>query len=241
MKKFYCAFEDTSQIKCSFELPSTCPHCGRSLRPEVMFRSPFGYGYVISDLTNARSIMIYRCTYENCHKFWAVEYSITKNTDFQFTSEYTAHSIEYSYTPPISNDLPKNIADNFHDFTEIYNQSLLAEQSHLTKISGIGYRKSLEFLIKDYVIKQDPSKKDDVKSKFLGKVIAEDLTDLPRVQKLAKAANWIGTDEVHYEQRFTDSDVESMKRFIRSAATFISATLDADDAEAFINENDPKK
>lgn len=241
MQKFRCAFNDTSQTECGFDLPSFCPHCGRSLHPQVMFGSPFGYGYIHSDLNNARAIMIYRCTYEDCYKFWVVEYSIKENTHSMLGNDYAAHPIEYSYTPPITNDLPKNIAENFTDFTDIYNQSLKAEQLHLTKISGIGYRKALEFLIKDYAIKQNPSDKENIKKKFLGKVISDNLKDLPRVQKLAKAANWIGTDEVHYEQRFTNSDVESMKRFIKSAATFISATIDADDAEAFIKENAPKK
>ena len=36
-------------------------------------------------------------------------------------------------------------------FLTIYNQSLSAEDNNLDQIAGIGYRKALEFLIKDYL------------------------------------------------------------------------------------------
>ena len=207
-----------------------------------MFGSPFGSGYMgYQDLSNTKAIMNYRCTYEDCMKFFIVEYSLSQSMEQEYLEEFTCHEIKYSYTPKITNDLPNNICQMFPDFTEIYNQSLTAEHYHLNKISGIGYRKALEFLIKSFAIQQNPLEEDNIKGKFLGKVISENLSDLPRVQKLAKAANWISTDEVHYEQRFTDSDIESMKHFIKSAATFISASLDADEAEAFIIKNDPKK
>lgn len=239
MRKFTCNFYDTNNVTCVIDLPSTCPHCGRSLSPEVMFRSPFGIGYANTNIEKTRIITIYRCTYEDCFKFFILEYSV-EPSPYSNEEEYICHKIDYSYTPPISNNLPINISNAFPDFTDIYNQAIMAEQYKLTKISGIGYRKALEFLIKDFIIRKDPQSEENIKNKFLGKVISEDLTDLPRVQQLAKAANWISTDEVHYEQRFSDGDIEAMKRFIKSAATFISATLDADDAEAFIYANDSK-
>lgn len=115
---------------------------------------------------------------------------------------------------------------------EIYTQALSAEYYNLTEISGIALRKSIEFLIKDYLInfkKEDPT---SIKSIMLGQAIKriENLT----VQNLAKATTWIGNDETHYERRYEDKDVNDMKRFIRALVHFISFELIASEAEDFV-------
>ncbi|KRN88174.1 hypothetical protein IV43_GL000024 [Ligilactobacillus acidipiscis] len=103
----------------------------------------------------------------------------------------------------------------------------------LDEIAGVGYRKSIEFLIKSYVIREHPDKKDQVESMFLGNVIKDDLTDIPRVQSLAQAAVWIGNDETHFTRIHDDKDIRDMKSFLEAAALFISANLKADEAAEF--------
>jgi hypothetical protein len=39
------------------------------------------------------------------------------------------------------------------DYCEIYNQAHKAEQANLELVAGPGYRKALEFLIKDYLLR----------------------------------------------------------------------------------------
>ena len=67
------------------------------------------------------------------------------------------------------------------EFSEIYNQAFYAEQVSLNQICGAGYRKSLEFLIKDYLLsslsEDDAEKKERIKKKFLGNCIAEDVSN----------------------------------------------------------------
>lgn len=50
-------------------------------------------------------------------------------------------------------DFPMIIKRHCKKFISIYNQALTAEKNGLTEICGLGYRKSFEFLIKDYLLK----------------------------------------------------------------------------------------
>lgn len=43
-------------------------------------------------------------------------------------------------------------------FVKVYNQALKAEEFSLDEIAGLGYRKALEFLIKDFAIYNNPEK-----------------------------------------------------------------------------------
>ena len=53
------------------------------------------------------------------------------------------------------------------DFVEIYHQSEAAENAGLSRICGFGYRKALEFLIKDYAIYKNPGQEDVIKGEAL--------------------------------------------------------------------------
>lgn len=247
MKIFKVNFSDERSVKCHIDIPTTCPHCGALISPQIMFNSPYTVGYFYSDTGNSRVIIIYRCTNENCLKFFITEYEFEKIThlvgyaqtrDFDYLNCYP---VEYSYKIPFQVNIPENITSTFPDFFEIYSQAQQAEKDKLDKIYGMAYRKALEFLIKGYAIYRNPDDEDKIKAKTLGNVIAQDFNDLPRIQALAKASNWISTDATHYEQRFNDVDTDSMKIFIKSAMTFISADLTADEAAQFISENAPKK
>jgi len=234
-------------VKCYIDLPGVCPHCGTLISPQIMFGSPFATGYFKTDSANSRVVIIYRCTNDKCLKFFVIEYKFRKITHLEGynqvrTFDYLdCEPIKYSYKIPFQIDVPKNIKDIFPEFFNIYSQAQQAEKDKLDKIYGMAYRKALEFLVKGYAIHRNPNDVSKINAKPLGNVIAQDFGDLPRIQALAKASNWIATDATHYEQRFDNADTEAMKMFIESAMTFISADLTADEASKFIEENDPKK
>jgi len=58
-------------------------------------------------------------------------------------------------------------------FVEIYNQALAAESQNLTQLVGIGIRKALEFLVKDFAVRGKPEQEDEIRKEFLGKCILE--------------------------------------------------------------------
>ena len=84
------------------------------------------------------------------------------------------------------------------NFCEIYNQAYIAEQTNLMQICGTGYRKSLEFLIKDYLISTLPEDQHEaIKNKFLNNCIRDNISNI-NIKTVASRAVWLGNDETHY-------------------------------------------
>jgi hypothetical protein len=108
-------------------------------------------------------------------------------------------------------------------FCKIYDEAHAAEEYGLFQICGGGYRKALEFLIKDYLISTrtdvDP---DVIKKTMLGLGIDRYVND-PRVKEIAARATWLGNDEVHYERRWVDKDLSDLKTLIRLTQHWIVA------------------
>lgn len=98
-------------------------------------------------------------------------------------------------------------------FGVIYNQAYAAEQQHLIEICGVGFRKSLEFLIKDYAILNNPADKDKIEKQSLSATIDKYVND-SRVKSVAKRAVWLGNDETHYIRKWEGKNLNDLKKLI---------------------------
>ena len=98
-------------------------------------------------------------------------------------------------------------------FAKIYNQAAAAEAHQLDEIAGAGYRKALEFLVKDFAIKQAQDKAEEIKAASLKNVIDGYITDA-NAQQMATFAAWLGNDEVHYLRKWTSQDIDDLKSLI---------------------------
>lgn len=114
-------------------------------------------------------------------------------------------------------------------FDKIYNQALAAESSGLDEIAGLGYRKALEFLIKDYAIHEHPDNTQEIKAKPLAQCIKSYISN-ESIVTLAERSAWIGNDESHYIRKQEDRDVSDMKAFIQAIVYFIGMILITEDA-----------
>jgi hypothetical protein len=94
----------------------------------------------------------------------------------------------------------------------------------LDEIAGGGFRKALEFLVKDYCIRKHPDQTDKIKRTFLGTCIKEFATDA-NVKKCAERAAWLGNNETHYIKVWSGHDVEDLKRLIKLTVNWISNEL----------------
>lgn len=108
-------------------------------------------------------------------------------------------------------------------FVETYGQAQQAEAEGLSQICGIGYRKALEYLVKDYLCHKFPADEEAIKAEALGQSLRR--IEDGRIQTLAQRATWIGNDETHYVRKHEDLDVKTMKTFIRSMINFIDSEL----------------
>lgn len=99
------------------------------------------------------------------------------------------------------------------EFVSIYNQSLESESNVNTQgLAGLGYRKALEFLIKDYLVKLQHQDRDTIIKLELNDCINKIKDD--DLKSLAKASSWIGNDETHYFRKNPEYDAEDLKLFI---------------------------
>lgn len=143
-----------------------------------------------------------------------------------FVSSAPAHFAECIFSD--------NIQKLSSEFVKAYNESLHAESLGLESICGMGYRKSLEFLIKDYVISKNPNEKSKVEKLPLAKCITAYISD-ERLKALATASTWLGNDQTHYVQKHSAHGLKELKQFINAFVTFIDADLAYQDAVSFIS------
>jgi hypothetical protein len=115
----------------------------------------------------------------------------------------------------------EGIADLSQQFVKIADQATKAEADGLGEIAGIGYRKAIEFLIKDYCIKIHPDNATSIRKLPLAQCIEQFVKD-SNVKECAKRATWLGNDEAHYERIWTDHDVKDLKTLIRLTQHWIS-------------------
>lgn len=127
-------------------------------------------------------------------------------------------------TPSETTSFSKEISMLTPKFIEIYQQAEKAENSGLTELCGIGYRKALEFLVKDYAISNHPNSKEQIESFMLGKCIT-DYIDNEKIKTLAKASAWLGNDETHYVRKHQNYNVQDLKRFIKATVAYIEYEL----------------
>ena len=88
------------------------------------------------------------------------------------------------------------------------------------EICGVGFRKALEFLIKDYAKFKNPEESEQIERKFLGKRIGDYIDDT-RIKTVAKRAVWLGNDETHYVRKWEDKDLSDLKKLIELTVHWI--------------------
>ena len=101
---------------------------------------------------------------------------------------------------------------------------MAAEAYGLTEVCGAGYRKALEFLVKDYLIQVSPQDASDIKKEFLGTCIKARVQDV-KVKQCAELAAWLGNDETHYERRWVGKDLGDLKLLIDLTVHWVSSEL----------------
>ena len=152
------------------------------------------------------------------------------NMHFILTSPYSDYSF-YEIQPnstPGKRAFSKTIHKISPEFEKIYNQAYHAEQIQLDQICGVGYRKALEFLIKDYLISQvadDDATKEAIKKTFLDKCI-QDYVPNQHIKIVARRAVWLGNDETHYTRKWANKDVSHLKSLIDLTVRWIESDIE---------------
>lgn len=201
----YTHFNGTASEVVYDKDPNKCPYCHTKITPRKYT------GYLNKEVLEN----IYVCSNDECQRTFIGIYERVNNSYF------------FDKTT-VGNFKPRFFSDNIKDlspnFVEIYNQALTSENYNLSHISGIGYRKALEFLIKDYLITKHPEKTEKIKSKFLGKCIKDDVAN-QNLKDIAERAVWLGNDETHYVRKWETKDISDLKKLIDVSIHWIEMEL----------------
>ena len=178
----------------------TCPSCGTLITP--IYHAMHGLSVVLS-----------QCPVHECGSIFLLKRSggnLSLLPNHKLMSEVFSDTID-SISP---------------DFVRIYNESYAAEQMSLDDICGVGYRKALEFLVKDYVSKGKTNEEiQRIRAKALAKCIDEFVSD-ERIKQVAKRAVWLGNDETHYIRKWEGRDVHDLKGIIHLAIRWIEQEVE---------------
>ena len=180
-----------------FGHPNTCPFCFRSITP-----------HIVSGHNELNKLGVFMwCPDISCKQSFIGYYEyIPVRGRWEYSGEYTKGNIS-------TKKFSDSIVSISPTFTTIFNQAYFAEQNGLSEICGVGYRKALEFLIKDYAILKKPDEKEKIEKKLLGQCIDQFITD-GRVKSVAKRAAWLGNDETHYVRKWEGKNLEDLKKLI---------------------------
>lgn len=160
---------------------------------------------------------VFGCPFDSCNHLFVGRYSKHPNSGYFFLRQCVPTELpDYSQPPELQKISP--------DFCAIYNEAHKAEIQGLRLISGPGYRKALEFLVKDYLASiqtMDEAKK-EVADWPLMAVLKKYVTD-KRMLTTAERAAWLGNDETHYVRKWEDKDLEDLKNLIKLTCYWIQS------------------
>lgn len=192
------------------EIPNVCPICHVTIEPEPLAGTSASVGFNWME-------MYFRCTNKRCKRqFTALFRSAGLRGSF-LNYEYE-RSVPAEPKIPVFDEIVKTLSP---DFVRVYGQAVAAEAYGLTDVAGPGFRKSLEFLVKDYAIHLKPEAAEEIKAAALATVIQKHLSG-DKVPVVSLRAAWLGNDETHYERRWADKDLQDLKRLIGATVHFIA-------------------
>lgn len=212
-------YDNLSNAEVNVTVTDICPNCGRGIEP-ILKDSSF--------YKDEQSHILFLTLFCNSCKYaWVDSYDYLSN----YGDIFPKNLHHYKELP---SEFPKEISKLSPQGVKTYIQSLQAEVDGYDTLVGIGLRKSLEFIIKDFLIYKFPEKVDEIKKKMLGSVINDYIEDQV-LQKLAQATSWIGNDETHYVRKHTDKDLQDLKKFLNATIRFIEYQLTILDAQNLVD------
>ena len=194
------------RFNAEFGSPDTCPLCHHGIQPEFML--------VVWNRNGMGLEAVFKCPREACQHLFIGLYSSPNNTRSNWQIQRLAPSTVEA--PPVPDSIPALSPR----FVEIFNQVAYADARKLDQLTGMGLRKGLEFLIKDFTIKEHPDQKENIEKSELAYVIGQYIKD-ENINACAKRAVWLANDETHYLRKWEDKDITHLKDLVRLTLNWI--------------------
>lgn len=185
------------------DVPNVCPHCNIACRFEEI------YGYQ----NNGRSAILMVCP--TCGHYICVE-----------THNYRSQTFP---TPKFQFDLNDELKILSPRFVEIYSQSMQANLNGQDELVGMGLRKSLEFLVFDFLKSQNIDFNEHT-------TLSQAINKLDKAfRTTAQVASWIGNDHTHYFVKNSNLNIDSLIKYVKTIAYHITACLIDSETNAIVS------
>lgn len=193
----------------TIEAERICPHCKYSFDGTFLYS-----GHIEENYKSRTAYVLHFC--HSCERAFLTQYAGPKD-DMTKLRTYPSALCETYLDPQISTISPK--------FIEIFHQAEQAESYGLMEICGLGYRRALEFLIKDYLIhySADDNNKEKIKKSPLSQCIQS--IPIENIKVTAQRSAWLGNDYAHYVSEHPNLDLDDLKKLVRATAYWVSMTL----------------
>lgn len=202
--------------------PDYCPICNHGIHTN----------YFLIYYKNESVIeLLCGCPIDACSALFFVEY---KDYNFHYLDRPDDFQISnyFPQTPKVVS-FPAEIKATFPKFINIYSQAFQAEKDGLDLICGVGYRKSVEYLIKDYAISligegMNAEDLEREKQKINSMLLQQCITNYINhavIKDIAKRAVWLGNDETHVVRKWKDKDLQDLKKLIDLTVHYISMEI----------------
>jgi hypothetical protein len=137
--------------------PDSCPICHCAIEP-----ADLKWDFLITTPHRSSIERVFRCPKKTCLHLFIARYNQHPSTGNVYNFEKCVPAELQDY------ECPTELKTISTDFAAIYNEAHKAEQLGLALVCGPGYRKALEFLIKDYV--SLPHAQDDAAKKEISEM-----------------------------------------------------------------------
>jgi hypothetical protein len=191
------------------QFPDQCPICHFAIEPK------FGELAHVTAGFDASLELVFQCPRLRCQRLFISRYRKSRlpgTYHFDLEASVPFEPFEVNFSETLKSISPM--------FCNIANEAQNAEHKGWKLIAGPGYRKALEFLIKDYLCRSRPDDANKIKSAQLGLCIANYVDD-SRIKATAARAAWLGNDETHYVRKWEDKDLEDLKKLIQLTVHWI--------------------
>lgn len=186
----------------NLEIPVLCPNCGVSNNPSTsLIGTSDKYGF-----------FSHTCT--ACSKR---HYSI-QEYDGGFGKCKTLYPLQQP------SNLPEHIVKFSERFVKMFRDAELAESNNSIDLAGMGYRASLEILLKDYALNFNLDSREEIAKINLNNAISKYFKTDVDTQTAADVVRILGNDYAHWDQN-EELDIEILKAYLNIFVQIINTKL----------------
>ncbi|MGS0654912.1 hypothetical protein ACU40M_10560 [Staphylococcus arlettae] len=207
-------------------LPKCCPFCDQVQTPIVINNSGLEEGsYNFS--------VILECN--NCNQHFLQSYIFNNHSSTRMGVTLKNADILDPIYEVDTDDLPTEIISCSEEFANIHKQLKMAEKQNLSELLKLGYRKAIEQLVWDYLIKFEGKTENNLQKKSFPDRIK--LLNLPEGDWLSDLIAWIGNDGAHPYQRHENLTNQDMKKLSNILISNIQTLIQQHNYKAYHSDN----